>query len=492
MKEVNTGAILRPLTLLHSNDLHGDFLADEIDEKLLGGISMLSGYVSKVRQESPNVIYCIAGDMLQGSIIDSEFMGLSTIEIMNLLAPDIATIGNHEIDYGLAHLLFLERCARFPIVCANLFINNPYTRLFSGHEIMEINGMNVLFIGLITEEVLASIRQDSLLSTLVNVEDAAMEVGSICNAFRSTKVDLTVLLTHIGFEEDKQLASLLDPEWGVDIIIGGHSHTEIDHPELINGILVATAGHGSTQIGRFDLVVDTELDRVEDYTWELVPINSSTCSPDTQLTETVMRFKEVVDAKYDVILCKLHRRLTHPDRYQETALGNLVSDLLQVGLGVDVMMVGSGSIRQEVAGPIITKGGLMELMPFDDRVVSVRVSGAQFKAMVAHVLREEILQGAHGEFYQVSQGLRITYNRERAAFERFDFQQTPLLDDSVIRLGLQEYHYKNFTEFFAVDRDSLIDPKPQVLTTSLLDSMEEYLSSAQRLKSKVEGRLVVT
>ncbi|MCL1838812.1 MAG: metallophosphoesterase, partial [Propionibacteriaceae bacterium] len=96
MKQENTGRILRPLTILHSNDLHGDFLADELDEKLLGGISMLSGYVSKVRQEKENVIYCIAGDMLQGSIIDSEFMGLSTIEIMNMLAPDIVTIGNHE------------------------------------------------------------------------------------------------------------------------------------------------------------------------------------------------------------------------------------------------------------------------------------------------------------------------------------------------------------------------------------------------------------
>ncbi|MCL2826639.1 MAG: metallophosphoesterase, partial [Eggerthellaceae bacterium] len=98
---------LKNLTLLHSNDLHGDFLGKEVDAHLMGGISMLSGYVAKVRAEAPNPLYCIAGDMLQGSIIDSEFLGLSTIEIMNLLGPDIATIGNHEIDYGIAHLLFL-------------------------------------------------------------------------------------------------------------------------------------------------------------------------------------------------------------------------------------------------------------------------------------------------------------------------------------------------------------------------------------------------
>ena len=60
--------------------------------------------------------------MFRGSIIDSEYQGLSTIEIMNMLSPDIVTIGNHETDYGIGQLLFLEKCAKFPIVNANLHI----------------------------------------------------------------------------------------------------------------------------------------------------------------------------------------------------------------------------------------------------------------------------------------------------------------------------------------------------------------------------------
>ena len=85
----------------------------EIDQNLVGGVSLLSGYVSKVRHEEENVLYAIAGDMFRGSIIDSEFHGISTIQIMNMLAPDIVTVGNHEVDYGVAHLLFLEKCAEF-------------------------------------------------------------------------------------------------------------------------------------------------------------------------------------------------------------------------------------------------------------------------------------------------------------------------------------------------------------------------------------------
>ena len=86
LKELNLKHLqqrhLKKLTILHSNDLHGDFLAEQVDSELAGGVSMLSGYINKVRNEEKNVIYAIAGDMLRGSIIDSEFKGLSTIEIM--------------------------------------------------------------------------------------------------------------------------------------------------------------------------------------------------------------------------------------------------------------------------------------------------------------------------------------------------------------------------------------------------------------------------
>ena len=76
----------RKLTILHSNDMHGDFLAETIDDSLVGGVSMLSGYLNKERNQDPEALYVIAGDMFRGSIIDAEYQGVSTIEIMNYLA----------------------------------------------------------------------------------------------------------------------------------------------------------------------------------------------------------------------------------------------------------------------------------------------------------------------------------------------------------------------------------------------------------------------
>ena len=295
---------LKKLTILHSNDLHGDFLAEQVDEKLVGGVSRLSGYVNKVRNEEKNVIYTISGDMFRGSLIDSEFQGISTIEIMNLLAPDVVTLGNHEVDYGLAHLLFLEKCATFPIINANMYLKLNGVRLFRSHIILKIDGMNVLFIGILTSDVLASTKSEGLIGTMVDIEDAANEVGKICDAYRNVDIDFTVLLTHIGFEEDKKLAAALDPAWGVDLIIGGHSHTYLTELCEVAGIPIVQAAIGTDQIGRFDIMVDTDTNAIDTYTWQCIPITAENCPRDLALEEVMEKYTSITDKKYGRILTR--------------------------------------------------------------------------------------------------------------------------------------------------------------------------------------------
>ena len=323
---------IRKLTILHSNDLHGDFLAEEMDEKLVGGVAMLSGYIDKVRSEEKNVIYAIAGDMFRGSIIDAEYKGISTIEIMNALAPDIVTIGNHEIDYGIPHLLFIEKCAQFPIINANLYIKLNHARLFPPHHILKIDGMKILFIGIITDEILAQAKQDHLIGSFIGVEEAAREVGRICNTYNRIDIDFTVLLTHIGFESDKELAGLLDPDWGVDLIIGGHSHTLLKEPYRVNEVLIAHAGVGTDQIGRFDILVDTDSNSIHSFEWKCVPIDTSHCPVDKHLAELIQKYKNITDQKYARIITRFNRPLTHPQRNSETSLGNLFADIFQESL----------------------------------------------------------------------------------------------------------------------------------------------------------------
>ncbi|NMB70506.1 bifunctional metallophosphatase/5'-nucleotidase, partial [candidate division WWE3 bacterium] len=392
----------KKFTILHSNDMHGDFLNEIGAEKskLIGGLSLLSGYINHVRKTEENVIYVIAGDMLQGSLIDAEYKGLSTIELMNYLAPDVVTLGNHEIDYGLPHLLFLEKLANFPIVNANLYIKKYNKRLMKPHVILKKAGFDILFTGILTEKIIDALKTDSLIGSFVSVEEAAKEVGKICNTYKNDDIDLTILLTHIGFDSDIELAKLLKPEWGVDMIIGGHSHTILDKPSKINNVLIAQAGVGTNQIGRFDITVDDKTNSIVEYKWQLVEINNEIAEPDKELEKFIESFKEVVDRKYSTIVTKLAVEATHPKREVETSLGNLYADAFASVAESDVMLLGSGSVRKSQLGPVVNLKDFISSFPYDDTLTKFYVTVDKLKKMFSHFMRAENLNG-EGECYQV-------------------------------------------------------------------------------------------
>lgn len=484
-------ADLRKLTILHSNDMHGDFLAEKVDDNLVGGVSMLSGYINKVRSQEENVIYAIAGDMFRGSIIDSEYKGISTVDIMNLLAPDVVGLGNHELDYGIAHLLFLEKCTKFPIVNANLYINNSGTRLFKSHVILNVGGMNILFIGILTEQIMADAKSDLLLGTFVNVEDAAIETGRIINSYKTMDIDFTVLITHIGFEEDKRLAELLDPEWGVDVIIGGHSHTVIDEPAKVNDVLIVQAGTGTDAIGRFDITVDCDTNSVHDFKWEFVPINEETCEHDLALEKLINTYKTKTDNKYGRVLTRFDRVLSHPRREEETELGNLFADILYEHLGVDAVLLASGSVRKPELGTIVTLQDLMEIFPFNSRIYAPKLTGRQLKTMVKHLLRDEAYEG-HTEFYQVSKNIKIHYDYITKQLLSFTINGEEPQDDKLYTVALQDYHYNNIEDFFGIPEKDVPDyDMPKCISTSDYDIVFEHFSNNSHLTSRLEDRIVI-
>ncbi|MBQ3383941.1 MAG: bifunctional metallophosphatase/5'-nucleotidase [Erysipelotrichaceae bacterium] len=483
---------IEKLVLLHSNDMHGDFLAEAKDGSDVGGVSLLSGYIKQQREENPNVLYAIAGDMFRGSVIDSEYRGFSTIELMNFLNPDIVTLGNHEVDYGLTHLLFLEKCAKFPIVNANMYIKTNHTRLFTPYKIIDVNGLHVMFIGIITEEVLASTKSESIVGTFVDVWEAAKQVGVIIDNYKTTRVDLTVLLTHIGYENDIELAKVLDPEWRVDMIIGGHSHTLLTRPKVINNVPIVQVGVGTDQIGRFEININTEEHKMIDYKWEVVPISSRTCPTDPILEEVLQNYKKETDRKFGRVLTVFKRELTHPSRAQETELGNLFADLLQVDSSFDVMFYGSGSIRKKKVGPIVRYQDLLEVVPFQNRVYMLEVTGRQFRHMCHHYLKQSIVTKGESEFYQLSAGMKVVYNYATDTLEECSLNGNEITDDQWLKIALQSFHYLNFTEFFDVDlKEVEAHKKARMVITNDFSIFEELLSAANNTDAEVEGRIVI-
>ena len=484
---------LKKLTILHSNDLHGDFLAEKVDEKLVGGVSRLSGYVNKVRNEEKNVIYTISGDMFRGSLIDSEFQGISTIEIMNLLAPDVVSLGNHEVDYGLAHLLFLEKCASFPIVNANMYLKLNGVRLFRSHIILKVDGMNILFIGILTSEVLAKTKNEGLIGTMVDIEDAANEVRKICDAYRNVDIDFTVLLTHIGFEEDKKLAAALDPALGVDLIIGGHSHTYLDEPCEVAGIPIVQAAIGTDQIGRFDIMVDTDSNSIDSYTWQCITITEKDCPRDLALEEVIEKYVSYTDNKYGRVLTRFPREYTHPQRNMETELGDLMAEAVREQMNVDLVLLGSGSIRKPKLGPIVKLGDFMEFMPFGDPLIRFKLTGAQLRHAVKHMLRKEaFLDGEHSEWYQLSRGFCCEYDRPTETILSLKMNQKEVQDQDLYTVIMERYHFLNIGDFLDIKTEEIEkNGKPEEAATHTNNVLEEYLSRHEHLELDGEPRLII-
>jgi len=484
----------KKFTILHSNDMHGDFFAEISGKKgeLIGGLALLSGYINKVRREEENVLYVISGDMVQGSIIDAEYKGISTMEIMNYIAPDVVALGNHEFDYGLPHLLFLEKMANFPIVNANLYIKKYNKRLMRPYIILKKAGFDILFTGIITDKVIDSIHMDKLVGSFVSLEEASQEVGKICNAYKNDDIDLTIVLTHIGFDSDKQLAKMLKPEWGVDMIIGGHSHTVLEKPEHINNILIAQAGTGTNQIGRFDIEVNDETNSIVKYSWKAITITNELAEPDQNLTKYISSFQKEVDRKYNVIVTKFAEKLTHPKREIETTLGNLVADIFAEVSQVDIMFVGSGSIRVSELGTIVTLKDLKSCFPYDDSLNKFTITGLELKNIFSHIMRSENLDG-EGECYQINSRINAVYDIEQKKLKSLLIDNLPVQNNKEYSICIQGYHMNNCENYLNISNKELTEHHPhKVVTTSAYEVLEEYLKNHQNLSSSLSNRLIFT
>ncbi len=265
----------------------------------------------------------------------------------------------------------------------------------------------------------------------------------------------------------------------------------MEQPYVVNDILIAQAGVGTDQIGRFDIVVNTNTNSIESYKWQCIPINDKYCPVDEQIENLIRKYKSVTDQKYTRVITRFSCPLTHPQRNTETALGNLFTDVFKNSLGIDIMLLGSGSIRGEKFGPIVDYGGLVEIFPYDDGVYMLRADGRTFRQMMRYLLRDDAFLGTT-EFYQLSQGLKLAYSRSNREIISLTYRGIEIADDDIFTIGLQNYHYCNFESFFGVSFEHVKTfGTPKMIATSCLDILEEYLSTHKAIRQDVEGRLTI-
>jgi 5'-nucleotidase len=295
-------------------------------------------------------------------------------------------------------------------------------------------------------------------------------------------------MTHIGFEEDKKLAALLDPEWGVDLIIGGHSHTFLEQPAEVNNILIAQAGVGTDQIGRFDIVVDDDTNSIVEWKWQLLPVDSNLAGPDPEIGKLIATFQEEVDRKYNRLIGRLARQLTHPKREEETELGNLFADIFAQLDSLDVVFVATGSIRGKNLGPAVTLNDLKIVFPYEGTLYKFRITGVHLVKIFTYIMRPENRIAGQSECFQVNKGIKAVYSDVLHSLESLSINGQFLQENNQYTICIDDYRYQNSEPYLGITHQELGTPK--VITTSRKDVIEEYFSHHQNIDSHIEGKFV--
>ena len=215
------------LTVLHLNDTHSHMDPQRSGEyKGLGGVVEQAAYIDSVRKADGrrNVLLLHGGDFSQGTSYFTELNGNIEIDVLNAAGYDVVALGNHEFDNGPVELSRRLKNLKADVVCANYdFTGTPLEGLVEPYVIVRKAGMKIGIIGLLTD--ISSVVDQKLLGVLEYQEPAGVVNGYAQYLKDEKGCDMVFCLSHLGFSEDKELASQIR---NVDVIVGGHSHTHLD------------------------------------------------------------------------------------------------------------------------------------------------------------------------------------------------------------------------------------------------------------------------
>jgi len=393
----------KPLKIVFDNDVHGS-----IDR-----YEYLAGYRDALKEAGYPVLTVSVGDYLQGSAYAAMSQGQFCVNMMNAVGYDVVAIGNHDVDYGVKHLLNMrDSLKNTAMVCVNLMDEN-YKNCLPGFTICNVGGYRVAFIGVLTtatEQLEAYVTFDKEGNRLCSFsKDSLVEkVQKVIDIVRNGKPDWVVLLTHMGVDPlGEHMASwqLLEQLEGVDVVIDGHSHSVVNtvvmSKDKDQGVVVAQTGSGLNNVGCVTLTRG-EAPRVKLYSYQNLPQNAQVHEAYEQVVEQMKPILGQVVGYTPFELCYRVNGL-RAVRKQETNLGDLVADAYRETLKTDIGWVNGGGIRTGILTGDITYGQILSVSPFNNFMCVAQVTGRQLEDALEEVYHN--CPNELGSFAQIS-GLR--------------------------------------------------------------------------------------
>lgn len=375
-------AALSTVKILYTNDIHGAILpVPDKDNPAVqnGGVSYLASMVKDIRQEGEALVMD-GGDWAQGTYLGGFDQGQTMIKVMNAIGYDSTVIGNHDFDWGRPALDKMMEEADFHVLGANI-IDTGSNKVMDGvtpYFVKEVNGVKIGVVGVTSERTKSETAAPNTEGLKFN--SVAQTVRQAIPELKKQGAELIVVSSHQGLQNDERLAKEVK---GIDVIVGAHSHTRLNDGKMVGNTLVVQAGAKSSHLGELELQVDKNTGKIVNYTNTLKPVSSETSRPDAEVEAVLAPLMEEADKIMNEVIGDTSIKLTRDRRKTpETILGNMITDGMRQAVNADLAFVNSGGVRAEIdAGPI-TFGEVYQVVPFDQQMVTMDLSGAQIKQLL--------------------------------------------------------------------------------------------------------------
>ena len=409
----------KDVVVLYTNDVHCG-----IDENI--GYAGLAAYKKAFAKADYDVLLVDNGDAIQGGPVGTLSKGEYIIDIMNEVGYDVATIGNHEFDYGMDQFMALREKAKFPYVSAN-FTDLEGKPILDPFVIKEAGGRKIAFVGASTPETFTKStptyfqnEKGEYIYDFCEGEDGKRLYAAVQKAVddaREAGAEYVVVLAHLGIDGSSvpyTSSDLIVNTNGIDAVLDGHSHSTIEQEVVKNKdgeeVLLTSTGTKLAAVGALTIAADGTLS-TRLHTESIFQDDETTAFVEgikAQYGETLA--KVVASSQVDLIV----NDLTAVDsegkpiriiRSQETNLGDLCADAYRLVSGADIGVVNGGGIRAAIPAGDITFEQIINVHPFGNAMCVVEATGQQ----ILDALEKSVskLPDENGGFLHVS-GLTFT------------------------------------------------------------------------------------
>lgn len=475
-------AATKRLTLLQLNDV---YQIAPIDKGKNAGLARVATLRKKVLAESPNTLLLLAGDTISPSVASTIFKGQHIIATWNAVGLDYACLGNHEFDFGPEVLSERMKESKFGWLAANV-IERRTGKPFNGMPpfvIRDLGGVKVGLFGLLTTDTATSSKPGAD----IRFVDPIVTARRVVRQMRARGTTIIVALTHLTMSKDKELAAT-----GLaDVILGGHEH------ELLASLAGRTPifkwGSDARLLGRIDLNVNAQTGKLISLDWSGLPVTDAVAS-DPATAAVVTEYESQVSGALDQPIGRTAVELdgtSHASRTRETNLGNFIADAFRQTVKADVGLLNGGTVRVDKILPVgeLTKRDTLAILPFENPVVKLEVSGAILRAALENAVSQVVEESESGRFPQLS-GATLEFDGRKPVGSRVvkvTVAGQPLEEQKTYSLAVTSYVAgggDGYAMFKTAKR--LLDAAAAPIDSAVL---AEVISAASPIAPKLEGRV---